>query len=276
MMLPRFLQNRCQPIPSQGVVGNGQQIPEAQAAAVGHQDPRWQQDSVRAMQRTPRHLRGYRKQMAHLVMGPSSDHRKGVLDTADRACTIVHQQAVSEGGFSQGTEHTPVVMHGGGGEMTESVRQVRIDPIDSQIGHSPRQSLGQDDQLLGVSGAGAHPHGVVNGEVSEVLGHGVSLGGRGKNVHPLGTVGHPGKIATILHMAPLAQLDRVGRSSPLSGWLSRILRGAVLASLVTIIFLHGVGTLLTFLALGQLGRAAVLFRRGLRRDSVRRTDAASY
>jgi hypothetical protein len=55
-----------------------------------------------------------------------------------------------------------------------------------------------------------------------------------------------------------------------------MIRGAVLALLVTLIFFHGVGTLLTLLALGQLGRAAVLFRRSYRRESVRRTEAASF
>jgi len=55
-----------------------------------------------------------------------------------------------------------------------------------------------------------------------------------------------------------------------------MIRGAVLALLVTLIFFHGVGTLLTFLALGQLGRAAVLFRRGLRRESLRPKDGAFF
>jgi hypothetical protein len=55
-----------------------------------------------------------------------------------------------------------------------------------------------------------------------------------------------------------------------------MIRGAVLALLVTLIFFHGVGTLLTLLALGQLGRAAVLFRRVSRRESVRPTDGASF
>lgn len=53
-----------------------------------------------------------------------------------------------------------------------------------------------------------------------------------------------------------------------------MIRGAVLAALVTIVFLHGVGFLLTFLALGQLGRAVVLFRRDCRTDSLRSSLAA--
>lgn len=65
------------------------------------------------------------------------------------------------------------------------------------------------------------------------------------------------------------QLDGTCRRSHLSGWRARIKSGAVLAVLVTVIFLQGVGTLLTFLALGQFCRALVLFRRGLRRDSLR-------
>jgi hypothetical protein len=131
--------------------------------------------------------------------------------------------------------------------------------------------------LLAVVGRGPHAKGVALSELPEIhrsSGSFVDLRVGGEVSPSVGNIKTPAMMSA--HMAPLAQLDRVGRSSPLSGWLSRILRGAVLASLVTIIFLHGVGTLLTFLALGQLGRAAVLFRRGLRRDSVRRTEAASY
>jgi len=78
------------------------------------------------------------------------------------------------------------------------------------------------------------------------------------------------------HSAPLAQLDRVGRSVPPSGWISRIIHGAWLVLLACLIYLYAVGTLLTFLALGQLGRAVVLFRRDLRRESLRPKDGASF
>ena len=70
-------------------------------------------------------------------------------------------------------------------------------------------------------------------------------------------------------MVSRPQLDEIGRRSHLNGWRARIRRGAVLAVLVTIIFLYGVGTLLTFLAIGQLCQAVVLFRRVPRRDSLR-------
>jgi hypothetical protein len=70
-------------------------------------------------------------------------------------------------------------------------------------------------------------------------------------------------------MAPRPQLDGLGRRSHKNGWRARIKRCAVLAVLVTIIFLHGVGTLLTFLALGQFCQAVVLFRRVRRRESLR-------
>ena len=277
MLLPSFLQNRSQTIPSQGIVGNGQQITQAQTAAVTDENPCGKQDSVRAMQRTPRHLRGYRKQMSHLVMGPRADHRQGVLDTPDRACTIVHYKAVSEGGSSQGGQHPAVIVDRGGGEMTKSIRQVRIDVADGQVGHPPREPLGQDNELLTVAGGRPRLEGVSLRELSEShvsFGKSVDLVEGGQITPSTGTI----KPSAILsdHKAPLAQLDRVGRSIPPSGWISRIIRGAVLASLVLLIFLHGVGTLLTLLALGQLGRAAVLFRRGLRKDSSRRTEAASF
>jgi hypothetical protein len=200
-----------------------------------------------------------------------------VLDTPDRACTIVHYKAVSEGGSSQGTEHTPVIVNRGGGEMIQSLGQIRIDVADGQVGHPPREPLGQNNELLTVAGGSPRLEGVSLRELSEShvsFGKSVDLVEGGQITPSTGTI----KPSAILsdHKAPLAQLDRVGRSIPPSGWISRIIRGAVLASLVLLIFLHGVGTLLTLLALGQLGRAAVLFRRGLRKDSSRRTEAASF
>jgi len=280
MLLPRFLQDRRQTIPSEGIVGDGQHIPEPQAGTVAHQNPCGKQDSVRAMQRTPRHIRGYRKQVTHLRMSPRADHRQTVFDTADRACTIVHQQAVAQGGFPQGTEHTPVVVDCGGSEMIQSCGQVSVDVIDGQIGHPPREPLGQDDELLRVTGGSPRAEGVGFGKINQGHAEFAGTGGGGcgttggKIIPHWACANPPGMIRS--HKAPLAQLDRVGRSVPPSGWISRMIRGAVLASLVTVIFLHGVGTLLTFLALGQLGRAAVLFRRVSRRESLRPTDGASF
>ena len=70
-------------------------------------------------------------------------------------------------------------------------------------------------------------------------------------------------------MVSRPQLGEIGRRSHLNGWWARIKRGAALAVLVTIIFFYGVGTLLTFLALGQFCQAVVLFHRVPRRDSLR-------
>lgn len=276
MLLPRFLQNRSQAIPAKGIVGDGQHVSQPQPAAVAHLNPCWKQDSVRAVKRTPRHLCGHRKQCSHLFMGPRADHRQGVLDTANRPCTIVHHKAVAEGGSSQGGQHPAMVVDRGGGEVIQSMSQVRIDVGDGQVGNPPSEPLGHHNELLPVSGAGPRLEGVSLRELSHshvVFGNFVDLVEGGETTPSCG-IRKPSAILGS-HMAPLAQLDRIGRWSPLSGWLARILRGAVLALLVTVIFLHGVGTLLTLLALGQLGRAAVLYRRGLRRDSVRRTEAAS-
>jgi len=277
MRLASFLQNRSQTIPSQGIVGDGEQVTQPQTAAVTDENPCGKQDSVRAMQSTPRHLRGYRKQMSHLLMGPRADHRQGVLDTPDSACTIVHYKAVSEGGSSQGTEHTPVIVDRGGGEMIQSLGQVSVDVADGQVCHPPREPLGQNSELLTVAGGSPRLEGVSLRELSEShvsFGKSVDLVEGGQITPSVGTIKTPAILSD--HKAPLAQLDRVGRCSPPRGWLARIIGGAVLALLVLLIFLHGVGTLLTLLALGQLGRAAVLFRRGFRRESVRRTEAASF
>lgn len=277
MLLPRFLQNRSQTIPSQGIVGDGQHVPQPQAAAVANLNPCWKQDSVRAVKRTPRHLCGHRKQCSHLFMGPRADHRKGVLDTANRPCTIVHQEAVAEGGSSQGGQHPAMVVDRGGGEVIQSMSQVRIDIGDGQVANPPSEPLGHHNELLPVSGASPRLEGVSLRELSHshiVFGKSVDLVEGGDTTPTSGTVQPPAILPA--HNAPLAQLDRIGRSGPHSGWLSRIVEGALLALLVTLIFFHAVGTLLTLLALGQFGRALVLFRRGLRRDSVRPTEGAFH
>jgi hypothetical protein len=207
-------------------------------------------------------------------MGPRADQRKRVLDTPDRPCTIVHQQAVLEGGLSQGAEHPAMVVNRGGGEMTEGMRQVRIDPIDGQVGYPPREALGQHNELLSVAGASPYPEGVSLRELSEshvVFGKSVDLVEGGETTPTFGSIKAPAILAN--HMAPLAQLDRVGRSGPPSGWLSRILGAAAMTILVLLLFFHATATAMVFLALGQFGRALVAFRRW--RDSVRRTEAAS-
>jgi hypothetical protein len=280
MLLPSLLQNRSQTIPSEGIVGDGQHVTQPQAAGVTHQNPRRQQDSVRAMDRTPRHLRGYRKQVSHLRMRPSTDHRQSVFDTADRPCTIVHYKSVAQGGFPQGAEHPAVIVNRGGGEMTKSIRQVGVDVIDGQIGHPPGESLRQHNELLRVAGTSPRTEGIGSGEINQChagfagMDGGVTGTTSGEIIPHCDSANPPGKISS--HRAPLAQLDRIGRCSPPRGWLARIIGGAALASLVLLIFLHGVGTLLTLLALGQLGRAAVLFRRSYRRESLRPTDGASF
>ncbi len=69
-------------------------------------------------------------------------------------------------------------------------------------------------------------------------------------------------------MAPRHQLDRNGCQSHWLGWRAYAIGGFALAFLAVLIYLHAVGTLLTFLALGQFCRAVALFRRDRRRDSL--------
>lgn len=277
MRLLSLLQHGCQPIPAQGVVGDRQHVAQPQAAAVAHQNPRGKQDLVRTMQRTPRHLRGHRKQVTHFVMGPCANEWQGVLDTANRPCTIVHQQAVSEGGFPQGTEHTPVVVDCGGSKMIQGMREVRIDVGDGQVANPPAESLSHHNELLSVAGASPHSEGVrlsVLPDGHGVCGNFVDLDEGGETTPSCGFRKSPAILGS--HKAPLAQLDSVGRSGPPRGWLSRIVEGAFLALLVALIFCQAVGTLLTLLALGQFGRALVLVRRVSRRESVRPKDGASF
>jgi hypothetical protein len=67
-------------------------------------------------------------------------------------------------------------------------------------------------------------------------------------------------------MVPRYQLDRNGCQSHWLGWRAYAIGPVALAFLAILIYLHAVGSLLTFLALGQFCRAVALFRRHRRRD----------
>jgi hypothetical protein len=69
-------------------------------------------------------------------------------------------------------------------------------------------------------------------------------------------------------MEPRHQLDKNGCQSHRLGWRAKAITPVALAFLALLIYLHAVGTLLTFLALGQFCRAVALFRCDRRRDSL--------
>ena len=261
MWLAGLPQHSLQAIATELVMSNRQEVTEPQPAAVADQNPCRQQQSVRAADRTPRHLRGYRKQVTQLLMAPRPNEGWVALDSADRACTLVHQQAVAEGGLTQGGEHPAVILDGGGSQMFERVREVAVDPVDCQVAGKPGQAFGQDDQLLAVAGRGSARSSVLRREVQE------SHGGVRQGASPEGATypayadrQPPRKFGTIASWAPLAQLSR-----RCAAGLQPILRAAILGAVATACLAYAFGTAITLVLLGQFGRARVEFRRGFSR-----------
>lgn len=246
---------------------NRQEVAQAQPAAVGHLDPRRQQDSVRAAQRTPRHLRGYRKQVTQFVMAPRPDERWVGLDPSEGATyTAVHQQAVAESGLSQRVQHSAMVLDRGGREMVESFGEISVDPLHGQVAGEPGQTLAEDHKLLPVAGGGASPSSVALGVVNQGDHFVYQLGaaGGGEEYLNAGTQLPPQKSATIPTRAPLAQLDSFG---VWWGWATFALRPILstlwVVSLALALLLHASGCAMTLVLLGQFGRARSELRKGV-------------
>lgn len=261
----RFSQDESQTVASQLVIRDGEHVAKAQAAGIADQNPCRQQDSVRAAQRTPRHLRGYRKQVTQFLVGPRPDQRGVGLDPAERPTyTLVHQEAVAESGLSQGVQHSAVILNGGRSQPMQSVSQIAVDPLLGQVADQPRQALGQDDQLLPVAGGRSHPRSV-GGRVGNEGNHfcyWLGTAAEGEEYPADGTHLPPRKIATIPTKAPLAQLSSAGE------WWGRataallpILSLAWWVLLALAIVVNASACAATLFLLGHLGRARSELRR---------------
>lgn len=254
MRLAGLVQDQCDTLSTDGLMPQRKQIAQSQTAGIADSDPGWQQHAVLAGQRTPRHIRCHRKQQPKLAVSPRPDNRKEVLDTANRPCTLVHQQTLSDCGTAQCPEHASVVVYGGGREAMKSSSQIGVDVRDRQVDDVPVHLAGQNDQLLPIPLRGSASQGV-----------GLSVGNEGDGASSVrglcggelrDSTGFSGrwntlrKIATLGHSAPLAQLDRIGGN----GWDMRPSREGRSTILGALLFL---ATSAADLA-GTLGELATL------------------
>ena len=237
-------------------MSNCKHIPQSKAAAVGHGDPGGKQDLPRAGLGAAPKARRHRHQVTNLGVAPRSRQGKRALDATNRLCTIVHYQPISLGCPPQGDQHPAVVLYRGRSEGMESLSQVAVDALDGQVGSRPRQSLGQDPELLNVSGTGTNFHGVVKCELSECDG-GSSFGGvLSPYARGMGT--------PLVNRYNRKMLTRTPSSigyGTLAGALAwamgdhKILRLVYLTALTSALWLNRLGVVCTLLVLGHFGES---------------------
>lgn len=268
MRSARLTQDQGELVATDLIVADGQHVAQPQAAGVSDENPGWQQQLVRAARSTPRHLRGYRKQVPQLLMRPRADERRVSLDPPEGSTyTGVHHEAVAERGLAKGVQHPSVILHGGRSQAMKSLGEVSVDPLLSQVAGQPGQAFAQDEQLLAIAGGSSDSRSVAGGVVQEGDHFVYQLVGAGEGVsYPQGRHGwHASKSDTIppaLGRAPLAQLNRAG------GWWGKataallpILSALWWVLLASAIVCNASATAATLFLLGQLGSA----RRELRK-----------
>jgi len=235
-----------------------QHISEPQTAAVGHKNPGWKQNLPSTFLGSARHFLGCRDQSAYLFMAPRTGQRTRALDTANLACTIVHQQVASEGSTAEGDQHPPVILNRLWSKAMESLSQVAVDVGNGQFTDLPRQSFGQDAKLFRVPGGSPGLHGVVKGEVVKQHGKAPQWW---QVFFPMTEV-----FSTPLQSSYNPNMFTGTPSSIVYGTLRsalvwcvlrdhRILRLAFLAALTTALWLNRLGLVCTLLVLGHLGEA---------------------
>ena len=253
----RFSQNQSELVAPDLIVGDAQHVTETKPTGIADQNPGWQQHAVRTSQRTPRHLRGYRKQVPQFLMRPRTDERRVGLDSAEGPTyTDVHYEAVAESGLAEGVQHSPVILHGGRSQPVKSVGQVSVDTLLGQVASQPRQALAQDEKLLSVAGGSPDASSVSAGKINQRDHFCYELGAalEGEEYLSGGTHLPPRKSATIppsASRAPLAQLSRAG------GWW-----GKATAALLPIISLFWWVLLASAIVLNASATAATLFLLG--------------
>jgi hypothetical protein len=225
---------------------DGQQITEPQPAAVGHQNPCREKDSPRAARRTPRHLRGYRKQFQDVCMAPRGGVWSGTLDAPQLPHYCTADQSLLGGEPQQGLEHSPVVGDSLRGKTLQGIGQIGVDCVGRKVFCPPSQTAAENLELLTVSGSAADSVDVRLGKCQHV--HGVA---------PLSVVG---KIIS----CPRGTTPPRTPSSIVSGYVSGalawaasrrwlILRRAWQTALSVARIVHASGLFCVALLLGQLG-----------------------
>lgn len=189
-------------------------------------------------------------------MAPRPRRWRGPLDLSEGPeYTRVHQP-LGSCKPQQGSEHAAVVGDGGGTQVSQRFGQVRIDPFWPKVLGSPRKALGEDGQLLQVSGASANPVHVRGSQVDERHGE-YSLMGREWYTRGDSLASGP-QNRYILPNGQLAQLVSrpLWEALRITLWVSAsILRAALLLFLAVAFLADRMELVLGLLAAGQFAQA---------------------
>lgn len=237
------------------VKSDGKEVAGSQPCAVSRQHPSRQQNAVLACASSTLHLSRCGHPSRDLGVIQSNGTWLRDFDAAERAqYTLVHMALVRCETHKR-AQHATVVAHGGGREMSESRIQVGVDPIRSKVAGLPGQTLGQDRELLQVSGGTADPSPVSSGKLGD--GHAEYSKRRGEYRSEAG-VRTP--LDNRYNRQPKGRLAQL-YSRQLASLSWPIVRVGWVAFLAAFIFLRWSGFALTCLVLGQLAQAAVEYRR---------------
>ena len=170
MNVARFALSDCDSVATDLGMLNQQQITTTQPSAEADLYVRRQQYAIRASARTSRHLRGYRKQLPHLVQTPSAHRREGVLHPADIA-VAAGGKPLCLGRADKREDHPTMSVDGDRPQLRQRLGQVGVDLFSGDRLHIPRQPLGQDVELADVSMRDTVGQTVPSGKIPDA-GHG--------------------------------------------------------------------------------------------------------
>lgn len=252
-----FVLSKEEPVTTDLVVANSEQVPGSQPGAVRRENPRWQQDAVLACKRAAAHLFCGADPLADCGMIQGDWARPWGLDPSELAhYTLVHVTLISCE-VHQRPQHSSVVGYGGGCQVVKSGVQVGVNPVWGQVTGLPGKPPAQDYKLLKVAVAASNAAPVCASQVDDgQVAHSQRVG----DYPSTKATGTPPQIRYNPHMGQLAQLY-----SRWVIWLSlrrwSIIRGLYLTLLCVCLYLHRVESALGLLALGQLAEAIREFRR---------------
>ena len=250
------------------VVSDGKEVAGSQPCAVSRQHPRGKQDAVLAGASSALHPSCCGNPSRDLGMIQSDRARRWHFDTAEMAeYTLVHMTLVRCETHKR-AQHSAMVAHGGGREMSECRIQVGVDPVGRKVAGLPGQTLGENQELLQVSGGAPNPSPVGS---SQVVDRHDEYSNRAGEYRSEAGVRTP--LNNRYNRQGLGQLAQL-YSCRLAHLSWPIVRVGWVAILAAFIFLRWSGFALTCLVLGQFVQAAVEYRRVYgRRRAPRRGPA---
>jgi hypothetical protein len=252
MGLAGFALGQEEPMATDLVMSDLEEVAQAEPCGIGHQDPRRQEDPVLAAAETALHLLGrrYPASYASMVDGRRAWQRN--LDPAQRTEYTLVQVALLCCEAHERTQHAAMIVDRGGSKMSGRIVQIGVDLVRREIGGNPMQATAEDNELLAVARGSAYAAAIPDGKVQDT--HGAYSRRRGAYRQSGDSASAPQNRYNRTSKGQLAQLSR-GLLLAGASHRWRILRGLWLTVMTVGIFLHRTEGVLALLVLGHLAEA---------------------